>query len=87
MAETEQNNHNKVRGVLSDTQKRRLEELRTKMSENPDVRDWLQLELLDKQEKVRYTPGINSDYQLGQLIQCSDLIRKLDFKGGGINEN
>ena len=74
-----------IKSVLTKKQKRTLNELRIKMSENPDIKDWLQLELLDKQEKMRYTPGINSDYQLGQLTELTDLIRKINFREGGID--
>ena len=80
-------NNQQINTILSNAQIRSLTNLRIKMSQNPEVQNWLQLEILDMQDKVRYTPGISSDYKLGQSIAITNLLRKLEFPKGGIDQD
>lgn len=80
-------NNQQINTILSNAQIRSLTNLRIKMSQNPEVQNWLQLEILDMQNKMRYTPGISSDYKLGQSIAITNLLRKLEFPKGGIDQD
>ena len=80
-------NNQQINTILSNAQIRSLTNLRIKMSQNPEVQNWLQLEILDMQDKMRYTPGISSDYKLGQSIAITNLLRKLEFPKGGIDQD
>lgn len=80
-------NDQKIKTILSNAQIRSLTNLRIKMSQSPELHNWLQLEILDMQDKMRYTPGISSDYQLGQSIAITNLLRKLELPKGGIDQD
>lgn len=65
---------------LTKAQKIKREQLLSKFANEPELIEWLQLELLDKQGYISYTPNVSTDRILGEYNGVSMLIQKLNAK-------
>ena len=65
---------------LTKSQKIKRDQLLSKFANDPELIEWLQLELLDKQGYISYTPNVSTDRILGEYNGVSMLIQKLNAK-------
>lgn len=65
---------------LTKAQKIKRDQLLAKFANDPELIEWLQLELLDKQGYISYTPNVSTDRILGEYNGVSMLIQKLNAK-------
>lgn len=70
---------------LTKAQKIKREQLLSKFANNPELIEWLQLELLDKQGYISYTPNVSTDRILGEYNGISMLIQKLNARKASRN--
>lgn len=62
---------------LTKAQLKRKKILLQSLSENPEVVEYLQLEMLDKQGYLSYTQNINTDRIVGEYEGISKIVRDM----------